>query len=286
MKRIFILFALIAMVLPFNNYAYADEGDIVFEIEDFIAGKDGKNYPFMADVAPYTYLVTLSDLSDPPNTEFKFLFLSITTSTELIDSLGGPGHFTFAATPGERYFVNVFGVGAGDINTGKFRVEIEAVSMKPSLEDTMHPAGAVHAHDNLLWPPNNKLVKVRITGYVMDELSMVRDEDGIGVSRAYLLVNGRKIILRDEKTDLLNPDGSFHIVEGLWAKKNAIYPIKLFAADTSADEEGLPNFGLVDSTFVRVPHDMSGKTKDKDDKKKKKSKKKKSKKKKSNRKYR
>lgn len=143
------------------------------------------------------------------------------------------------------------------------------------LEDTMHPAGAVHAYDNLLWPPNNKEVKVNIKGYVIDELSMARDEDGIGVLWAYLLVNGEKIILRDEKTNKLNPDGSFIIVVHLRAKKNAIYPIELFAADTVDEKDGGPNFGLVDSTFVRVPHDMSGKSKDKKDKKKKKSKKKK-----------
>jgi choice-of-anchor C domain-containing protein len=146
-------------------------------------------------------------------------------------------------------------------------------------EDDMHPAGAVHAHDNLLWPPNNKKVKVEIEGYVIDELCRVRYGDVMGVSEAYLLVNGKKIILRNDKTNKLNPDGSFSIVQYLEARKNAIYPIELWAGDTVTGEDG-PNFGLVDSTFVRVAHDMSGKSKDKDSKKKKKSKKKKSKKKK------
>lgn len=150
---------------------------------------------------------------------------------------------------------------------------VRVIPIRPFPEDTMYPAGAVHAHDNLLWPPNNKKVQVEIEGYVIDELSMVRDGDGIGVSQAYLLVNGTKIILRDETTDLLNLDGSFSIVEYLEARKNAIYPIELFAADTVAEEDGGPNFGLVDSTFVRVPHDMSGKSKDEDFKEKKKSKK-------------
>lgn len=151
---------------------------------------------------------------------------------------------------------------------------VRVIPIRLFPEDTMYPAGAVHAHDNLLWPPNNKKVQVEIEGYVIDELSMVRDGDGIGVSQAYLLVNGTKIILRDETTDLLDPDdGSFSIVEYLEARKNAIYPIKLFAADTVAEEDGGPNSGLVDSTFVRVPHDMSGESKDKDSKEKKKSKK-------------
>lgn len=151
---------------------------------------------------------------------------------------------------------------------------VRVIPIRLFPEDTMYPAGAVHAHDNLLWPPNNKKVQVEIEGYVIDELSMVRDGDGIGVSQAYLLVNGTKIILRDETTDLLDPDdGSFSIVEYLEARKNAIYPIELFAADTVAEEDGGPNSGLVDSTFVRVPHDMSGESKDKDSKEKKKSKK-------------
>jgi choice-of-anchor C domain-containing protein len=156
---------------------------------------------------------------------------------------------------------------------------VRVIPIRLFPEDDMHPAGAVHAHDNLLWPPNNKKVQVEIEGYVIDELSMVRDGDVIGVSEAYLLVNGKKIILRNDKINKLNLDGSFSIVQYLKARKNANYPIELWAADTAAGEDG-PNFGLVDSTFVRVPHDMSGKSKDKDSKKKKKSKKKKSKKKK------
>jgi hypothetical protein len=132
------------------------------------------------------------------------------------------------------------------------------------LKDTMHPAGSVHAYPNLLWPPNKKNVMVNFEGYIIDEMSM--DRDGIGVSQAYLFVNGKKIILRDETMDLLNPDGSFSIVGKLRAKKGAIYPIELYAADTVAEEDGGPNSGLVDSTFVRVPHDMGGKSKDIDSK--------------------
>jgi hypothetical protein len=127
------------------------------------------------------------------------------------------------------------------------------------LEDTMHPTGSVHAFPNLLWPPNNKNVKVNFEGYIIDEMSMVGDS--LGVSQAYLLVNGKKIILRDETTDLLNPDGSFSVVHKLRAKKRAIYPIELYAADTVPEEDGGPNFGLVDSTFVRVPHNRGGKSK-------------------------
>ena len=78
------------------------------------------------------------------------------------------------------------------------------------------------------------------------------------------------IILRDKTTDLLKPDGSFSIVERLRAKKGAIYQVELYAADTVPEENMGPNLGLVDSTFVKVPHDMRGKSKNKCPKSKKK----------------
>jgi len=113
---------------------------------------------------------------------------------------------------------------------------------------------------NFLWPPNKENVEVNIEGYVIDEMSMVRGD--IGVSQAYLLVNGRKIILMDETTDLLKSDGSFSIVEKLRAEKEAIYQIELYAADTVAEENGGANFSMVDLTSVRVSHAMSNKSKE------------------------
>ncbi len=137
MKKKIMLAALIAMVLLFHNFATAstvkDVGDIVFETTGWIIGIDGKNDQFVADVEPYTYLVTLSDLSEAPSFGFEFLYLSITTAADFIDSIVGPGSFTFTAIPGETYFVNVFGVGDGNFFTGLFGVEIAAVPIPPSL---------------------------------------------------------------------------------------------------------------------------------------------------------
>jgi choice-of-anchor C domain-containing protein len=134
--------------------------------------------------------------------------------------------------------------------------------------DITPPAGAVHAYPNLLWPPNNKKVKVKITGYVFDEISAIKDNDGIGVSEVYLLINNRKkIIIKDEDKNLLEPDGSFKIKVPLKAIKGAKYKIELIASDTALGEDGGPNMGLVDQTKVVVPHDMSGKSKDKKKKK-------------------
>lgn len=147
------------------------------------------------------------------------------------------------------------------------------------VADTMHPAGSVHADAHTYdhrhaqvqaslhrRGHHEKMVSVKIKGYVIDELSMAKDGQGIGVSQAYLLVNGKKIILRDEKTDLLNPDGSYSIEEKFKVKKYDNLSIELYAADTVAEKDGGPNSGLVDSTIVRVTHDMKSKHKKKDSK--------------------
>jgi len=42
------------------------------------------------------------------------------------------------------------------------------------------------------------------------------------------------------------------------AKRGAEYIIELYASDTNPEDSGGPNSGLVDSTYIRVPHDMSG----------------------------
>jgi hypothetical protein len=137
MKKKFILAVLIALVFLMPSYAGAspveDFGHIVFETTGWIIGTDGVSLPFVADVAPFTYRVTLSDLSESPNFGFDFLFLAITTATETIGSIIGPGQFTFTAIPGQTYFVNVFGVGGGDFDTGLFGVEIAAIPIPTSL---------------------------------------------------------------------------------------------------------------------------------------------------------
>jgi hypothetical protein len=123
-------------------------------------------------------------------------------------------------------------------------------------EDTLPPAGSIHAHNNLIWPPNNKWVPVELSGYVRDELSMARDKSGNGVSSAYILINGSdKIVLKDgSKTTVLDDKGFFKVVHEFKAVKDAMYKIELFAADTNPDG---PNEDLIDSTYVQVPANMS-----------------------------
>ena len=105
----------------------------VFETTGWIQGTDGLNFDFVADTDPYTYSATLSDLSEGPYFGFDFLYLSITTSTGVVDSIISSGSFTFEATPGEKYFINIFGIGGGSVGAGLFGIEIAAVPIPPSF---------------------------------------------------------------------------------------------------------------------------------------------------------
>jgi hypothetical protein len=170
-----------------------------------------------------------------------------------------------AITQGRKFntlFIREFDItsekGSGYIDD----VEIVAhpVEEEPCVfpEDTLPPAGSIHAHNNLIWPPNNKWVPVELSGYVRDELSMARDKKGNGVSSAHILINGTEtIVLKDKSKNLLNDDGFFKVVYEFKAVKNAMYKIELFAADTNPVLEGGPNEDLIDSTYVHVPANMS-----------------------------
>ncbi len=135
---------------------------------------------------------------------------------------------------------------------------VRVTNMRPFPEDVMGPMGAVHASKNILWPPNHKKVSVEISGYVQDELSIARDGwDGMGVSEASIFINKKEIILRNGTINDIDEDGSFSIVTKLRAEKGKVYTIELHAWDTN----GEPNFNMVDSTEVCVPHDMGKKNK-------------------------
>ena len=105
----------------------------VFETTGWITGTEGVTFAFEADTAPYTYKATLSDLSEDPFFGFDFLFLSITTATDTVDSIVSPGSFSFDATPGETYFANIFGTGGGAVGAGLFGLEITAVPVPPAV---------------------------------------------------------------------------------------------------------------------------------------------------------
>ncbi len=80
-----------------------------------------------------------------------------------------------------------------------------------------------------------------------DELSIARDGGGVGVSSAYLLLDGNKTVPLN-----LNGQGRFSAIVEMKAEKDAVYNVKLYAADTQPSAEGGTNSGLVDSTFISV----------------------------------
>lgn len=124
--------------------------------------------------------------------------------------------------------------------------------------DTLPPSGAVHAYNNLIWPPNNKMVSIELEGYVRDEASIIRDGEGVGISSAYLLINNtEQITLFDETINKLDSKGNFAETVELKAVKGSAYTIELFASDTNSESSGGPNTDIVDTTIVRVATDMS-----------------------------
>ena len=110
----------------------------VFETTGWITESEGLVFDFKADTAPFLYKATITDLSIDPFFGFDFLFLSISTATDVIDFLVvdlnvGRGSFTFDAVPGTRYFANVFGTGAGQQDSGNFGLLIQGVPIPTSL---------------------------------------------------------------------------------------------------------------------------------------------------------
>ena len=105
----------------------------VFEIIDRVSGIDSFSYSFSANVEPYTYQVTLSDLSVEPEEGFRFLFLSLTSNGQLFGSSFGPGSFLFEADPRRTYNASLFGIGGGNSWTGEFRLKVEAVPLPNSI---------------------------------------------------------------------------------------------------------------------------------------------------------
>jgi len=57
---------------------------------------------------------------------------------------------------------------------------------------------------------------------------------------------------------LLYAEGYFSLDIEVQATKDTEYLIELYADDTNPEEDGGPNSGLVDSTYITVPHDMGG----------------------------
>lgn len=127
-KPILIICAVALFLIP--SYASAST---VFEVTDEIRWIGFYRYAFDADVELYTYQVTLSDLSVAPDEGFRFLYLALTSSGQLIGSSLGPGSFQFEADPGETYYASVFGIGGGTTWTGVFGLKVATVPIPNTL---------------------------------------------------------------------------------------------------------------------------------------------------------
>jgi hypothetical protein len=106
---------------------------IVFETTGWITGSEGLTFNFTADQSPYTYQATLADLSEDPYFGFVFLFLTVSSSTNILGSILGPGSFTFPVEEGRLYFANVFGTGGGIVDAGLFGLEIATVPIPGAI---------------------------------------------------------------------------------------------------------------------------------------------------------
>ncbi len=112
--------------------ATAAQAALIFETTDFITDAKGINYSFPAQENHTHYTATLSDLSFAP-LSFDYLGLSISTSTQTLGKMDGPGCFTFAIDPGTTYFFNVFGDGGGIYNTGLYGLQVTAAPVPAAL---------------------------------------------------------------------------------------------------------------------------------------------------------
>lgn len=130
MKTKFVAAGLMIALLVIPSYTFAST---VFETTGWIVESQGLTFDFLADQSPYTYQVTLSDLSVAPDFGFDYLFLSITSSTDTLDSTVGPGSFTFDVIPGQTLFANVFGTGGGTQSAGLFGVEVTTIPIPGAI---------------------------------------------------------------------------------------------------------------------------------------------------------
>ncbi len=129
-SKVTVTVVVIALLLV-PSYLFAS--NIVFETTGWIIGKEGLVYQFVADKTPLTYKATITDLSISPAFGLEDLFLSVSSSTEVLGFRFGEGSFTFDVDFGATYFANVFANGAGDQEAGNFGLKIEAVPIPAAV---------------------------------------------------------------------------------------------------------------------------------------------------------
>lgn len=127
--------AILLLVMPLSAGATLVDGTT-----GWITGTEGVVFDFTADVSPYTYIATLTNLSVGSNFGFDYLFLSISTFDEILgwveaDPAVGKDSLSvrFDVEAGKQYFANIFGVGSGPFGSGNFGLEVTAVPVPSAL---------------------------------------------------------------------------------------------------------------------------------------------------------
>lgn len=108
------------------------ETGLIFETTGYITGVEGLSFDFDTDDNAGMLKAFLSDLSYGP-LAFDFLGLSISTATQTLGAIDAPGRIYFQGDPHTTYYANIFGVGAGDFDIGRYGVQVEPVPIPPSL---------------------------------------------------------------------------------------------------------------------------------------------------------
>ena len=103
-NRIFIALLLVGYLATGSLASAAVVGSTVYQHVDMFSGSTHFTDTFMVGAAG-TYQATLTDFEFPNS--FTDSGLNVTTATDSLGSLSGPGSFTFDASPGD-YFVSMF----------------------------------------------------------------------------------------------------------------------------------------------------------------------------------
>ena len=102
---------------------------VVYEKVELFQGTTTLNDTFTV-IDAGTYRTILTDFESPePMAQSG---MAVTTATELLGSLNGPGSFTFDATPG-AYFVSFFGEAGAFTGSGKYGIEISQVPVPATV---------------------------------------------------------------------------------------------------------------------------------------------------------
>jgi hypothetical protein len=129
--------------------------------------------------------------------------------------------------------------------------DIGAIEFQALVEDTTPPAITIAATPTTLWPPNGKLVPVRVSGTITDE----PDGSGVNASSAAFVVLDEYGEIQPHGSLTLGTDGQYAFTVALKASRKGNdqdgrhYTIAVSAKDQAGNLGGA-------STMVTVPHDQ------------------------------